>query len=194
MNVISFSPENLAISQSVKSHTGSSRNNFENTGEAVNNLLFSKSKNSESGYVYGKEKGNGQEGEKESGRDIYLRGMQNLGLGDSFGTLEGLGLDLSVGAVRDNSFSSSSNINNNNYNYNNSYNNSYNNNNRRGGDYTVTSTNTKYDDSNNYSSGARRVGTGSGSKRGSGSGIDLESLEYYNTGPSSRSKVQAHFQ
>ena len=194
MNVISFSPENLAISQSVKSHTGSSRNNFENTGEAVNNLLFSKSKNSESGYVYGKEKGNGQEGEKESGRDIYLRGMQNLGLGDSFGTLEGLGLDLSVGAVRDNSFSSSSNINNNNYNYNNSYNNSYNNNNRRGGDYTVTSTNTKYDDSNNYNSGARRVGTGSGSKRGSGSGIDLESLEYYNTGPSSRSKVQAHFQ
>ena len=194
MNVISFSPENLAISQSVKSHTGSSRNNFENTGEAVNNLLFSKSKNSESGYVYGKEKGNGQEGEKESGRDIYLRGMQNLGLGDSFGTLEGLGLDLSVGAVRDNSFSSSSNINNNNYNYNNSYNNSYNNNNRRGGDYAVTSTNTKYDDSNNYSSGARRVGTGSGSKRGSGSGIDLESLEYYNTGPSSRSKVQAHFQ
>ena len=192
MNVISFSPENLAISQSVKSHTGSSRNNFENTGEAVNNLLFSKSKNSESGYVYGKEKGNGQEGEKESGRDIYLRGMQNLGLGDSFGTLEGLGLDLSVGAVRDNSFSSSSsnNINNNNYNYNNSYNN----NNRRGVDYAVTSTNTKYDDSNNYSSGARRVGTGSGSKRGSGSGIDLESLEYYNTGPSSRSKVQAHFQ
>ena len=190
MNVISFSPENLAISQSVKSHTGSSRNNFENTGEAVNNLLFSKSKNSETGYVYGKEKGNGQEGEKESGRDIYLRGMQNLGLGDSFGTLEGLGLDLSVGAVRDNSFSSSSNINNNNYNYNNSYNN----NNRRGVDYAVTSTNTKYDDSNNYSSGARRVGTGSGSKRGSGSGIDLESLEYYNTGPSSRSKVQAHFQ
>ena len=187
MNVISFSPENLAIPQSLKSQNGSSRNNFENTGETVDNLLFCKLKNSENGYEYGKDRGKGQELEKESGRDIYLRGMQNLGLGESFGTLEGLGLDLSVGAIRDNSFD----INNNNNN-----NNSYTRSNRRGGDYSGNSANTKYNDSTNFLSGAGRVGTGSasGSKRGGGSGIDLESLEYYNTGPSSRSKVQAHFQ
>jgi hypothetical protein len=34
--------------------------------------------------------------EKESGRDILLRGIQNLGLGASFGSLEGLGLDISI--------------------------------------------------------------------------------------------------
>lgn len=41
---------------------------------------------------------------KESGRDILLRGIQNLGLGSSFGSLEGLGLDLSLGKEMNENF------------------------------------------------------------------------------------------
>ena len=40
----------------------------------------------------------------ESGRDILLRGIQNLGLGSSFGSLEGLGLDLSLGKEMNENF------------------------------------------------------------------------------------------
>ena len=41
---------------------------------------------------------------KESSRDILLRGIQNLGLGSSFGSLEGLGLDLSLGKEMNENF------------------------------------------------------------------------------------------
>ena len=41
---------------------------------------------------------------RESGRDILLRGIQNLGLGSSFGSLEGLGLDLSLGKEMNENF------------------------------------------------------------------------------------------
>ena len=217
MNVISFSPESPALLHSERSRNDSSRN-IESNGNRgynkdknerggaqgnidVDDLLFSDMRNQEKSYDYGKEKGNEREKgkEKESGRDIYLRGIQNLGLGDSFGTLEGLGLDLSIEAMRE-SFSNNDISNNN----------SYGNGNSKGGNYSNIPVNTKHSNEikrtgrndnsqHNIYGTVKRGGVGSGSssgtigqrERGRG-GIDLESLEYYNTGVGLRSA--AHVQ
>jgi hypothetical protein len=106
-------------------------------------------------------------------QDVYLRGMRNLGLGDSFGDLEDLGLDLTVGEATGTGGKE---------------------NNEPTGDVdSVTAGGKK---GSGYHGRAAAAGVGAWPDKGLGSyatsagrprarltsGIDLESLDYYKTG------------
>jgi hypothetical protein len=116
INVISFSPEtpgHVAQNPIFVSSKSSVKDNSD-----IDDLLFidMKTKNvknnnsvfNKNDYRKNDDNTNREnEIEKESGRDILLRGIQNLGLGASFGSLEGLGLDISIANEKNENFLSS---------------------------------------------------------------------------------------
>ena len=79
-----------------KNQYNNDNNNYDNNNQFEKNRIQIDDKNRN--FNHNAELG------KESGRDILLRGIQNLGLGSSFGSLEGLGLDLSLGKEMNENF------------------------------------------------------------------------------------------
>jgi hypothetical protein len=116
INVISFSPETPGHVAQNPIYVGSKSSVKDNSD--IDDFLFldMKTKNVKDNNSafnkneYRKNDNNTNrenEMEKESGRDILLRGIQNLGLGASFGSLEGLGLDISIANEKNENFLSS---------------------------------------------------------------------------------------
>lgn len=176
LNVISFSPDTPGTSANHTATNYSGGVEANGTADGVAGSAYSdrrsnREKKAEDHVSFSNENDrntyNAFGSEKESGRDILLRGIQNLGLGSSFGSLEGLGLDLSLGNDKSDLFFSSL---------------------RGGSGQTVPphsdrQVQSKPSVSQRIAVGAgERSGSGMGKGGRSGNGVDLESLAYYATG------------